>query len=219
MLVEELITAFRAVLRDYSEFNVDCLFVLAANALSVRSTNSGQYAELAREVRTDAKRLIEASAYSSLPRRIKDLFNSSEYASVSPIRIGRMLFYALPDDPNQAISSGELTADKISWSLRVTRLPPSSRSVANSSWNRSNSKLEKRTLKSYSPRETTNVDWIQQGIYSNDGIIHWSYYQDYRANKGRNQKYNMLDLLRTSPFGLRPHFLFCLTFWNFITSY
>jgi hypothetical protein len=111
MLVEDLARVFASVLEDYTQFKIDDLFNITQAALQARN-NSPNYNTHADNVRQIATDLIQNSRYVRLPRRHRDLFESSKFAPASPERLGNMFLAALPGDPQRAISSGELNGDK-----------------------------------------------------------------------------------------------------------
>jgi hypothetical protein len=111
MLVEDLARVFAIVLEDYTQFKIDDLFNITQAALQARN-NSPNYNIHAANVRQVATDLIQNSRYVRLPRRHRDLFESSKFAPASPERLGNMFLAALPGDPQRAISSGELNGDK-----------------------------------------------------------------------------------------------------------
>jgi hypothetical protein len=108
--VEDLARVFSLVLKDYDQFKIDHLFGVTQAALQARN-NAANYNTHAINVRDTAMELIQQSRYASLPRRLKDLFEASAFASASPERLGKMFLAALPNDPQRAISSGELNGD------------------------------------------------------------------------------------------------------------
>jgi hypothetical protein len=112
MLVEDLARAFHLVLQDYDRFKIDEIFHTAQTALQNRIGNSANYTPHAHNVRSAAAGLIRESNYASFPKRWKAMFEASRFASVSPERLGKMFEAAVPEDPQRAISSGELNGDK-----------------------------------------------------------------------------------------------------------
>jgi hypothetical protein len=111
MLVEDLARVFSLILEDYNQFKIDDLFNVTQAALQSRS-NVQNYNVHATNVGKMATDLIHNSRYANLPRRHKDLFEASKFASASPERLGNMFLAALHNDPQRAISSGELNGDK-----------------------------------------------------------------------------------------------------------
>jgi len=107
MLSGRLIRVARDVLEDYSHFGV-IERLNAASVLSAQRTNPAHYIQNAVQLRAWAQTVIKGSKIEKYPKYLIDFLNHGAYKSALPASIASVILNGFPDDPNLAMSSGEV---------------------------------------------------------------------------------------------------------------
>lgn len=109
MLAGRLARLARDVLREYSELGVQTLLQEAQGLAAERgSLQLSAYRQRAQQLRAKAQRIIDESIIEQYPNDLRQFLISSRYRSGMPANIANIITHGFPDDPNLAISSGEL---------------------------------------------------------------------------------------------------------------
>jgi hypothetical protein len=80
----------------------------AAAALSAQRANPAHYIQNAVQLRAWAQTVVEGSKIGKYPKYLIDFLNHGAYKSALPASIASVILNGFPDDPNLAMSSGEV---------------------------------------------------------------------------------------------------------------
>lgn len=109
MLANRMIRIAEDIRREFQQFNIPQLLNEAATLAANRpNLNPQQYQAQSTSLKARAQTIISNTVFRTYPLDLLGLISQSEFSSVLPANLGKLIITGFPDNKDAAISSAEI---------------------------------------------------------------------------------------------------------------